>query len=45
VMWSATYDANGKDDKEARKVIDGIFKAGFDSIKAKHGGAPDADGK
>jgi hypothetical protein len=45
VMWSATYDANGKDDKEARKVIDGIFKAGFDSIKAKHAGAPDGDGK
>ena len=27
VSWSATYDpADGKEDKEARKVIDGIFK-------------------
>lgn len=34
VLWSATYDANGKEDKEARAVIDGIFKAGMDSIKA-----------
>lgn len=42
VLWSATYDANGKDDKEARKTIDGIFKAGMDSIKDKHAGAPDA---
>jgi hypothetical protein len=40
VMWSATYDANGKDDKEARGVIDGIFKDGMDSIKAKHGAVP-----
>ncbi len=40
VLWSATYDANGKDDKEARGVIDGIFKDGMDSIKAKYGAAP-----
>jgi len=32
--WSATFDANGKEDKEARGVIDGIFKAGMDNIKA-----------
>ena len=37
VLWSATYDANGKDDKEARGVIDGIFKSGMDAIKEKHG--------
>jgi hypothetical protein len=42
VLWSATYDANGKEDKEARKVIDGIFKDGMDSIKAKYA---DGDGK
>lgn len=37
VGWSATYDpADGKDAKEARKVIDGIFKDGIDSIKAKY---------
>ena len=34
VLWSATYDSNGAEDKEARKVIDGIFKAGMDNIKA-----------
>ncbi len=45
VLWSATYDANGKDDKEARKVIDGIFKDGIESIKAKHAGAGDDDKK
>jgi hypothetical protein len=43
VVWSATYDANGKEDKEARKVIDGIFKDGLDSIKSKYAGAPDKD--
>lgn len=37
VSWSATYDpADGKDDKEARKTIDGIFKDGIESIKAKY---------
>jgi hypothetical protein len=44
VVWSATYDAaDGKDDKEARKTIDGIFKDGIDSIKAKYGTAGDDD--
>ncbi len=44
VGWSATYDpADGKEAKEARSVIDGIFKDGIDSIKAKYG-KPDADG-
>lgn len=36
LVWAATYDAaDGKDAKEARKVIDGIFKAGMDSLKDK----------
>jgi hypothetical protein len=44
VSWSATYDpADGKEDKEARKVIDGIFKDGIESIKAKYAGKPDDD--
>jgi hypothetical protein len=46
VVWSATYDAEGKPDKEARGVIDGIFKAGIESIKAseaKAGGKDDDD--
>ncbi len=32
--WSAVFDANGKPDKEARDVIDGVFKAGLENIKA-----------
>lgn len=43
VVWSATYDANGKPDKEARGVIDGIFKAGIESIKAGEGAKNDDD--
>ena len=44
VGWSATYDpADGIDAKEARKVIDGIFKDGIDSIEAKYGNADDDD--
>jgi hypothetical protein len=36
LVWAATYDAaDGKDAKEARGVIDGIFKAGMDSLKGK----------
>lgn len=32
--WSAVFDpADGKDAKEARDVINGIFKAGLDNIK------------
>jgi hypothetical protein len=42
VLWSATYDANGKEDKDVRKIIDGIFKDGIESIKAKHGTVPGA---
>jgi len=45
VLWSATYDSNGAEDKEARKVIDGIFKDGIASIKAKHGTAEEAGEK
>jgi len=38
IVWAATYDAaDGKDDKEARNTIDGIFKDGIDSIKGKLG--------
>jgi Polyketide cyclase / dehydrase and lipid transport len=34
IVWAATYDAaDGKDDKDARKTIDGIFKDGIDNIK------------
>jgi hypothetical protein len=38
IVWAATYDpADGKDDKEARNTIDGIFKDGIASIKEKLG--------
>jgi hypothetical protein len=44
--WSATFDANGKTNKEARDVIDGIFKAGLDNIKMMVGPkAADQDDK
>lgn len=46
VGWSATYDpAEGKEAKEARSVIDGIFKDGIESIKAKYGTADKDDDK
>lgn len=35
VEWEAKFDANGKTDAEAKAVIEGIFKAGLDSIKAQ----------
>ena len=44
LTWSATFDpAEGKDAKEARDVINGIFEAGVDAIKAEHGGTSDDD--
>lgn len=47
VVWAATYDAaDGKDDKEVRKKIDGIFKDGLDNIEkmiGKKGGKDDND--
>lgn len=33
IVWTATFDAKGAKDEEAAKVIQGIFKAGLDSIK------------
>lgn len=41
--WSATFDANGKTNKEAHDVIDGIFKAGLDNIKTLAGTKADDD--
>jgi hypothetical protein len=45
VLWSATFDANGKEDKEARGVIDGIFKSGMESIKGKYAGSEKGENK
>lgn len=41
--WSATFDADGKPDKEARDIINGIFKDGLDSIKKLAAGDDDTD--
>jgi hypothetical protein len=42
--WSAVFDpADGKDPKEAREAINGIFTAGLDAIKKATGGDKDKD--
>lgn len=42
--WSAVFDAKDKPDREARDVIDGIFKDGLESIrKATSAGKADKD--
>ncbi len=34
IVWAATYDAaDGKDDRDARKTIDSIFKGGIENIE------------
>ncbi len=35
IHWDATFDANGKSDDEAKKVISDIFLAGLKIIKQK----------
>jgi hypothetical protein len=46
IVWAATYDAaDGKDDKEARKAIDGIFKDGIANIEKLLGNKGDGDDK
>ena len=35
--WSATFDADGKTNKEAHDIIEGLFTAGLDNIKATAG--------
>jgi Polyketide cyclase / dehydrase and lipid transport len=32
VEWKGTFDAKGASDEEAKKVIDGIYKAGLDNL-------------
>ncbi len=32
VVWTGKYDAKGASDADAKKVIDGIYKAGADSL-------------
>jgi hypothetical protein len=41
--WSATFDADGKTNKEAHDVIDAIFQAGLDNIKTNAGTKADDD--
>jgi hypothetical protein len=46
IVWAATYDAaDGKDDKEARNTIDGIFKDGIKNIEKLLGDKDDDKGK
>jgi len=46
VVWAATYDAaDGKDDKDARNTIDGIFKDGIANIEKMIGKTGDDDDK
>ena len=35
IHWDATFDAKGKSDDEAKKIIGDIFLAGLKSIKQK----------
>jgi hypothetical protein len=45
IVWAATYDAaDGKDDKEARNTIDGIFKDGIKNIEKLLGDKDDDKG-
>ena len=32
VDWKSTFEAKGASDDDAKKVIDGIFKAGLDNL-------------
>ena len=32
IVWSGKYDAKGASDADAKKVIDGIYKAGVDNL-------------
>jgi Polyketide cyclase / dehydrase and lipid transport len=46
VVWAATYDAaDGKDDKEARQTIDGIFKDGLANVEKMIGKTDGDDDK
>lgn len=35
--WSGVFDADGKPDKEVRALVDSVYKAGLDNIKAMTG--------
>ena len=35
IHWDATFEANGKSDDEAKKIVDDIFMAGLKNIKQK----------
>ena len=42
ILWQSDFDANGKSDEEAEKIITGIFKDGVKGIKEKAIAAYDA---
>ncbi len=42
IVWTASFEANGKSDEEAKKIIEGIFEAGVAGIKKEAIAAADA---
>lgn len=42
ILWTASFEANGKSDEEAKEVVEGIFEAGVSGIKKAAIAAADA---
>lgn len=42
IIWTATFEADGKSDEEVKKIIEGIFEAGVAGIKKAAIAAADA---
>jgi Polyketide cyclase / dehydrase and lipid transport len=42
IIWKATFEADGKSDEEAKKIVEGIFEAGVAGIKKAAIAAADA---
>ena len=38
VMWASKFEPSGATEAEAKELIEGIYKAGFDGLKKIHGG-------
>ncbi|MBM3544793.1 MAG: SRPBCC family protein [Alphaproteobacteria bacterium] len=42
ILWTASFEADGKSDEEAKKIVEGIFEAGVAGIKKAAIAAADA---
>jgi hypothetical protein len=42
IVWTANFEANGKSDEEAKKIVESIFEAGVAGIKKEAIAAADA---